>query len=107
MNARLVRLEDGNKRAWVYPERGFQLHGFEQDMEGRGLARVIYAPDSATEPPDRRYGNPVLFPTPSRSQTPQGGENTWEWQGRILPMPFHGFARDVYWQVVDLQDASV
>jgi galactose mutarotase-like enzyme len=102
MNARHVLLQRGNKRAWIYPEQGFQLHGFEQEMGERGVARVIYAPGTMTEPFDRRYGNPVLFPSPSRSQS-GAGPDTWKWNGRTLPMPFHGFARDVYWQVTDVQ----
>lgn len=106
MNTRHVRIQQGSRRAWVYPEQGFQLHGFEQDLsDGRGVARVIYVPDAmATEPWDRRYGNPVLFPSPSRSQTPEAGADSWKApDGRILPMPFHGFARDLYWQVTDIQ----
>lgn len=102
MNGRHLLLQQGNKRAWVYPEQGFQLHGFEQDMGERRVARVIYAPGTSTEPFDRRYGNPILFPSPSRSQS-GAGPDTWEWNGRTLPMPFHGFARDVYWQVTDNQ----
>src|SRR5690349_625297 len=88
MEARLIFLERGDKRAWVYPEQGFTLHGFEQDTP-RGLASVIYQPARGSEPWDRRYGNPVLFPAPSATTGPQG-PNTWEWNGRTLPMPFHG-----------------
>ena len=106
MNARHLLLQQGNKRAWVYPEQGFQLHGFEQDMGERGTARIIYAPGTTPEPFDRRYGNPILFPTPSRSQS-RAGQDTWEWKDEVLPMPFHGFARDLYWQVVDTRTNSV
>jgi galactose mutarotase-like enzyme len=100
-NTRLILLERGGQRARVYPEQGFALHGFEQEMGERGLARVVYGPEGGAEPPDRRFGNPVLFPSPSTSHGPQG-LNSWEWENRALPMAFHGFARDLYWKVLDL-----
>ncbi len=99
MNKRLVFLEHGDKRAWVYPEQGFALYGFEQGT-GQGLARVLYGPGGGAAPEDRRYGNPILFPSPSTSHG-RHGPDSWDWNGRALPMAFHGFARDLYWTVVE------
>ena len=99
--SRLVLLKHRNKRAWVYPEQGFQLYGFEQDFGKTTAASVIYAPDRNREPPERRYGNPILFPNPGFSQSDHG-LNTWIWQEKALSIPLHGFARDTCWQLLDL-----
>lgn len=105
-NPRLVLIRHGRKRAWIYPEQGFQLHGFEQDFGRQGIASVIYSPGALVEPADRRHGNPVLFPNPGVVRHRQGPER-WEWRDRILPMPFHGFARNLYWHTVDIQSDRV
>src|SRR5690348_12815475 len=33
--SRLITLDDGQSRAFLYPEHGFQLHGFETALAGR------------------------------------------------------------------------
>jgi galactose mutarotase-like enzyme len=102
--SRLVRLEDGGARALVYPEQGFQLHGFWAPVPAKGGAPIdaIFAPASGREPADRRCGNPVLFP--SVGVTHGAEESRWSWRGRTLPMQQHGWARDAYWHV-EAQDA--
>lgn len=100
MNPRLIEIRGGGGRAWVYPEQGFQLYGYEQELPGGKRAKVIHATDLEHEPADRRYGNPVLFPNPSAAIT-DAGPDTWTWKGKTLSMPFHGFARNLYWQVVE------
>ena len=106
MNPRLISLKHRDHRAWVYPEQGFQLHGFERDLGKQGTASVIYTPGTLMEPPDRRYGNPVLFPSPSASHS-RNGIDTWIWKEKTLAMPFHGIARNDYWHVVDIQPDRV
>jgi galactose mutarotase-like enzyme len=105
----LVRLEDGDARALVYPEQGFQLHGFAAPVPTKGDTKkggapieTIFAPAGGREPSDRRYGNPVLFP--SVGVTHGVEESRWSWHGRTLPMQQHGWARDAYWHV-EAQDA--
>jgi galactose mutarotase-like enzyme len=99
--SRLIALDDGKSRALLYPERGFQLFSYEADVDGRRV-ETIYVPPPGREPADRRYGNPVLFPAVgvSNGSRPDG----WDHQGNWLPMPMHGWARNVYWQIEE-QDA--
>jgi len=97
---RLVTLSDGDSRAFVYPEQGFQLHGFDV-----GTTQVVYGPRGAREPADRRYGNPVLFP--SVGLTTGSRPHHWDHQGQSLLMQQHGWARDLYWHVVENDASSI
>jgi galactose mutarotase-like enzyme len=97
MKSRLVTLNFKNKTAWIYPEQGLQLYGFEENLNG-AIAKVVDFPPNCTEPDDRRYGNPILFPSPSRTFS-KHGIDLWEWNGKIYRMPFHGFARNLYWRI--------
>ena len=97
--SRLIALEDGKSRALLYPERGFQLWSYEVEIGGRRV-ETIYAPPPGREPADRRDGNPVLFPAVgvSNGSRPEG----WDHGGSWLPMPMHGWARNVYWQIEEI-----
>jgi galactose mutarotase-like enzyme len=97
---RLVTLTDGDSRALVYPEQGFQLHGFDV-----GQTQVISGPRGAREPADRRYGNPVLFP--SVGLTTGARPHHWEHDGQSLQMQPHGWARDLYWHVEESDARSI
>lgn len=106
-DARLIRLEDGASSALVYPEQGFQLRGFATAIASRpdlGRVETIFAPPGR-EPADRRYGNPVLFP--SVGVTHGAEPDRWSHGGRLLPMPQHGWARDAYWHVETKDARSV
>jgi galactose mutarotase-like enzyme len=102
--SRLIELTDGKSRARVYPERGFQLFSYEADIGGKKV-ETIYVPPPGREPADRRYGNPVLFPAVgvSSGSRPDG----WDHRGSWLPMPMHGWARNVYWQIEQLDAKSL
>src|SRR5262245_24912380 len=89
-HSRLVSLEDGDSRALVYPEHGFQLHAFDTVIGGREV-QLISGPGGPREPDDRRYGNPVLFPAAGRSNGSQ--PDHWDHHGKPLFMPQHGWAR--------------
>ncbi len=106
MISRLIEIRHADLCARVYPERGFQLYGFERDAAGEGTLPLIYVPSLDREPDQRRYGNPVLFPCCGISKS-RHGENTWEWKGRAYPMPPHGFARNHYWRVLEIQKHRV
>ena len=97
---RLVTLKDGETTALVYPEQGFQLHGFDV-----GSTQVIHGPRGAREPADRRYGNPVLFP--SVGLTTGTRPHHWDHDGQSLLMQGHGWARDLYWHVADSDARSI
>ena len=102
LSSRLISLQHGTSRALLYPERGFQLWSYQAEVAGRQV-ETIYVPPPGREPADRRYGNPVLFPAVgvSNASRPDG----WDHQGNWLPMPPHGWARNVYWQI-EQQDAA-
>lgn len=102
--SRLVRLTGDRCRALVYPELGFQLHGYEVEVGGRWV-EVIHGPGGPVEPADRRYGNPILFPCAGVSNGAR--PDAWSWEGRDLPMPQHGWARNVYWQVEAIEAHAV
>jgi galactose mutarotase-like enzyme len=102
--SRLVCLEADGLRALVYPEQGFQLHAFSAVVGGRPID-LIFGPADGREPADRRYGNPVLFP--SAGVTFGAETERWTYNGRLLPMPQHGLARDAYWHVEAIDDRSV
>lgn len=105
MNSRLTKLSHQGNHALVHPERGFQLLKYEVLVGGKPT-QVIYAEPDALEPEDRRYGNPILFPAPSLSCS-KNGLHSWEWEGKILPMSSHGFARDLYWIITNQTENSV
>ena len=102
---RTIELRDGKARAFVYPEHGFQLHGFEAEVPGRGSVPVIYGPPGRGEPWDRRYGNPILFPNIVHCHGAR--RNSFEHAGQSLLMPQHGWARDLYWHTESIEKNSI
>lgn len=108
---RTITLRAPRARARVYPELGFQLHAFDVTTHDDRALSLVQGPapagraGAALEPPDRRYGNPVLFPNPGVCHGEQ--PDTWTHAGRALPMPQHGWARNAYWQVESLSAESV
>jgi galactose mutarotase-like enzyme len=102
--SRLVVLDDGESRALVYPEQGFQLHGLELGLGGRRID-TVHGLGGRPEPTDRRHGNPVLFPACGVSNGAQ--PDSWNHGGQSLLMPQHGWARIICWQVVEQDARSV
>lgn len=102
--SRFIVLEDNLSRALVYPERGFQLYGFETTVAGRKI-ELLHAPQVDREAADRRYGNPVLFPAVGVSNGSR--PDSWDHDGHALPMPPHGWARNVYWQIETIEKTSL
>jgi galactose mutarotase-like enzyme len=100
VESRLVALDDGASRALLYPERGFQLFRYQASVAGKRV-EVIHTPPGDIEPADRRYGNPVLFPAVGVSNGREADH--WDRGGASLPMPPHGWARNVYWQIDRLE----
>ncbi|HEY3235762.1 MAG TPA: hypothetical protein VGJ84_13680 [Polyangiaceae bacterium] len=105
MSSRFVYLDNGEGRAWIYPEQGFQLFGFEAKRRDGRPVQVVFGPAGPHESADRRYGNPILFPSPGVSNGSQ--PNSWDYRGRALPMPQHGWARNVYWSVEEITEHSI
>lgn len=102
--SRFIQLSNATARAQVYPERGFQLFGF-QVKRGDSWIETIHAPLIPVEAADRRYGNPVLFPAVGVSNGAH--PDSWQHEGKTYPMPPHGWARNVYWQVEQVSDESL
>jgi galactose mutarotase-like enzyme len=102
--SRLHLLEDGESRALLYPEHGFQLHGYDV-LVGGETVEVVHGPRGGREPADRRSGNPVLFPSVGVSAG--ASENHWDHQGHPLLMQQHGWARDLYWHVEQADKKSL
>jgi galactose mutarotase-like enzyme len=105
---RLIVLENDRARASVYPEHGFQLHDFAARVDGRAggdFVPAIFASPDGSEPADRRYGNPVLFPAVGVTNASE--PDRWLHGGRLLPMQQHGWARDAYWHVDVIDESSV
>jgi galactose mutarotase-like enzyme len=106
-SSRRVAIQGEAGTALVYPEQGFQLHAFAANVNGRTVD-AIYGPTGergTREPDDRRYGNPVLFP--SVGVTAAAEPDRWMYRGRAMPMQQHGWARDAYWHVEDMDERSV
>jgi galactose mutarotase-like enzyme len=99
-----MRIEGAAGHALLYPEQGFQLHAFVAKVDGRDVD-VIDGPTGDREPDDRRYGNPVLFP--SVGVTAGAEPDRWTHRGRAMPMQQHGCARDAYWHVDAADGRSV
>ena len=104
VSSRLITIEDSQSRALLYPERGFQLFGFSTQIGDRTVD-IIHAPPGDIEPADRRYGNPILFPAVGVSNGSRA--DAWDHDGVPRPMPPHGWARNVYWQIVELGKSAL
>lgn len=105
----ILRNKVGASTFRLHPERGFRLMSW--DVHSAGADRsVIHWPESVD--PDVpfhkiRGGNPLLFPFPGLSYH-KGVQNTWQTpDGRVLPMPMHGFARDGRFTVLDQSDHEI
>ena len=100
--SRLIALDDGTSRALLYPERGFQLFGYQAER-GRQAGRRSSTPRPATS------SRPTAA-TATRCCSPRSGcqqrlaqADHWDHEGASLPMPPHGWARNVYWQIDRLE----
>ena len=106
--SRLVRLGDGASHALVYPEQGFQLHGFAAVVDGRAGGapiELVYGPPGRASRPT---GVTATRCCSRRSGVTFGAEaDRWAHDGRALPMQQHGWARDAYWHVEAIDERSV
>lgn len=103
----LIRLTspDGRLSAFVAPDQGAELFGLDRD--GREL---LYRGRDFSPPAGWTGRAPILWPAIGRTFAP-GPEPTaetfkqaplgWTVQGVDYPMPLHGFARSLPWQVED------
>ncbi len=92
----------------VAPELGGWLLRYGRQIGNLGWFEAIrYDPTVIDRYPLKMYaGNPLLFPLISYNVV-EGKEHFYEWQGKVYPMPQHGFARRIPWQVIDQSAVSV
>ncbi|MCG5052085.1 MAG: hypothetical protein KA712_03910 [Myxococcales bacterium] len=105
LSSRLIVLRKGPCEALLYPERGFQLLGFRAPSPRGERTELLHVAGEAIEPSDRRYGNPILFPAVGVSNGAH--PDSWEYGGKSLAMPPHGWARNVYWQIEASSDEAL
>jgi galactose mutarotase-like enzyme len=100
----VLRDEAGGVEAAVAPEKGGELSGYKVRHGGEWIELLHRARDYS-EQPGWRGKAPVLFPatggTYPRAFSPAGAgaEGIWEYQGKQLRMPFHGFVQNMPWKV--------
>ena len=85
----------GSSRFLMAPETGFRLMQWNLQT-ATGTRRILHWPEDTGDLPvaNVRGGNPILFPFSGRTFN-KGVENTWRApDGKKLPMPRHGFARN-------------
>ena len=94
---------DGNIRSYIAPQRGGGMVGLEYRFQGKWIELLYRGLDfSATSDWDGKA--PILWPATGRNFAidPASGAKQpgWMSNGIFYPMPIHGFARDLPWQVV-------
>lgn len=98
-------LESAKLRAVTVPDHGGEIGSLAVLHQGRWIELLYRAMDYAA-----RTGwtgkAPFLFPATGRNfpkdVTPneEARGSSYDWKGKRLPMPIHGFARDLPWKVV-------
>ncbi|MDQ4421535.1 hypothetical protein OOT33_13995 [Sphingobium sp. DEHP117] len=101
-NGPLVELRPERDRlsAVIAPGLGGALVGLS--VKSKGISRELLYRGMDFCPHQGWDGKaPILWPATGRNfdKAVPGGQG-WSWQGRPLPMPIHGFARDMAWRVV-------
>lgn len=109
----LAWLKDDERgiRVGILPEKGGGLTSFQVRRNGRYRELLYRALDYRTDPPDGWEGRaPLLWPAVGRSYTEdqvarwrKTGRPPAKFQylldGKVRPMPMHGFARQVPWEL--------
>lgn len=106
-------VEDSGRglRAAIVPQRGAELASLQVRRRGGCVELLHRALDFS--PTDEWQGRaPLLWPAAGRNFTPpqleevlRAGDDpplgSWEHDGVVRPMPCHGFARDMAWELID------
>jgi len=98
----------GSSTFHIAPQEGFRL--MRWSLHSRtGTREILHWPEDDGQVPFHkiRGGNPLLFPFCGRTYD-RGIEDSWrDPEGKRLPMPRHGFARDGQFEVTHKTDASI
>lgn len=94
--------------AIVAPELGGWLLRYARVVPKHGLVEALHFSQAVLDryPREMWAGNPVLFPLVSHNRAADR-EHHYDWKGRILEMPQHGFARRSKWSVIEKTESSV
>lgn len=103
----LVELDAGGPLvATVAPQLGGQLVGLTY-RDADGVIELLYRGMDFCAQEGWGGKAPMLWPATGRNSNPAAPRGLgWWWNGQDYPMPIHGFARDLPWQVVS-HDAGV
>lgn len=105
----LVTLTDpGGAIAMIAPELGGWLLRYARPFDGVGLVDALHFQQAIVDryPREMYAGSPILFPLVSFNHAP-GKEHHYEWNGRLYPLPQHGFGRRSKWTVTAQAKDSV
>lgn len=105
--AKLYKWKVGASNFVADPARGARLMNWFLELADGSVRDIVYWPDDADMGAGFahvRGGNPILFPFCARSHA-DGVEGKWKApDGRVLPMPQHGFARQGAFELLDVTD---
>jgi galactose mutarotase-like enzyme len=97
----LIALDNGaGIRAAIAPEHGGELTSLSIQFDGHWHELLYRAMDYSTRPGWRGKA-PLLWPATGISVHPDAGIHHYELNGEQYPMPFHGFARNQSWRVLE------
>jgi galactose mutarotase-like enzyme len=97
----LIELDaDGPLVATIAPQLGGQLVGLSY-RDVAGAIELLYRGMDFCAQEGWGGKAPLLWPTTGRNANPLVPRGLgWRWNGQDYPMPIHGFARDLPWEVV-------
>ena len=100
--------EPDGTTAVVAPELGGWLLRYARPLPKHGLVEALHFSPAVAEryPRDMWAGMPILFPLAGRNRAGDQ-DHHYEWNGQVLEMPQHGFARRSRWNVLEQTPTSV
>ncbi len=100
----VVRIEADRVRATIVPEKGGEMGSLQTRHRGQWIETLYRAMDYSDKPGWTGKA-PFLWPATGRNfpkdvkPNEEARGSAWDWNGARLPMPIHGFARDLPWKV--------
>lgn len=103
----IFRWQVGPSSFLALPERGARLMNWNITLGDGSVRDLLHWPELASLDgfAKIRGGNPVLFPFAGRTYD-HGAEGFWSHQGRRLPMPAHGLARQGAFRLTRLDEGG-
>ena len=96
-----IALDNGTGiRAVIAPEHGGELASLSVRVDGRWY-ELLYRAMDYNDRPGWRGKAPLLWPATGVSIHPDAGVHHYALNGELYEMPFHGFARNLPWRVIE------